>query len=224
MLSARQKIILKEAIQEFVKSGEPVSSEKLYNSGKFSIRPAMLRWELNSLEKNGYLHQPHISSGRIPTNKAYRYLVNEILQKYENKQVNTNINIDNLNNLVDYLSNRLEIFTACYSFKREEFFQSGLVNLIKQFMDFTNNLLDIVEDIEFLPQKIKNNQEKFLYEDNWPQVFIGKNFLTKSDDLAVIAGKSFYQNIPIFIIGIGPKKMNYEKSVVIFKSLTNYDD
>jgi heat-inducible transcriptional repressor len=81
LLSPRQHQILLTIIQEFINSAEPVGSATLVNRYGFRLSPATLRNEMAKLEDLGFLFQPHTSSGRIPTDRAYRYYVNFLMQK-----------------------------------------------------------------------------------------------------------------------------------------------
>ena len=79
--SKRKHDLLLYAVDEFIRSPQPITSSGL--SKKFSdVSTATLRNELNALEQMGYLSQLHTSGGRVPTNLAYRYYVNNIFILY----------------------------------------------------------------------------------------------------------------------------------------------
>ncbi|MFP4497059.1 MAG: heat-inducible transcriptional repressor HrcA [Vulcanimicrobiota bacterium] len=80
-LSQRQQDILTALIEEYITLAEPVSSGII--TGKYSIQasPATVRNEMARLEQLGYLHQPHASAGRIPTDRAYRFYVNSLMNR-----------------------------------------------------------------------------------------------------------------------------------------------
>ncbi|PIR41778.1 MAG: hypothetical protein COV30_01940 [Candidatus Yanofskybacteria bacterium CG10_big_fil_rev_8_21_14_0_10_37_15] len=78
-MTLRQKKILFSIIELHVKSAKPVSSSSVYDL-RFNISPATIRNEMKELEEAGYLIQLHTSGGRIPTDKAYRYYVNMLLE------------------------------------------------------------------------------------------------------------------------------------------------
>lgn len=80
-LTSRQQVILEELIKEYVKTAEPISSAFLMEKCGLDCSPATIRAEMLNLEKGGYLRQPHTSAGRVPTDKAYRCFVNELLQE-----------------------------------------------------------------------------------------------------------------------------------------------
>ncbi|HZD59624.1 MAG TPA: heat-inducible transcriptional repressor HrcA [Anaerolineae bacterium] len=81
MLDARKKAILFVAVQEYILTAEPVSSQKLVEKYQLGVSSATVRNELASLESMGYLHQPHTSAGRVPTDIGYRYYVDGISDK-----------------------------------------------------------------------------------------------------------------------------------------------
>ena len=79
MLNQRQEKLLDILIGQYIKNPEPVSSKALVRSGSFSLSSATLRNEMNALEKAGYLMQLHTSGGRVPTGKAYRLYVDNLM-------------------------------------------------------------------------------------------------------------------------------------------------
>ncbi|MCE1247244.1 MAG: heat-inducible transcriptional repressor HrcA [Firmicutes bacterium] len=81
LFTPRQHQILLTIIQEFINTAEPVGSTTLVKRYGFALSPATLRNEMARLEDLGFLFQPHTSSGRIPTDRAYRYYVDFIMQK-----------------------------------------------------------------------------------------------------------------------------------------------
>ena len=70
-------------IEEHIRTGEPVSSRAILESGNLAVSSATIRTELVALEAAGYTFQPHTSAGRIPTPQAYRYYVDSLLRPRE---------------------------------------------------------------------------------------------------------------------------------------------
>ena len=79
-LNDRENLILKTTIEDFISSGVPISSQKLYQRYFNSISPATIRNTLAALEKKGLLKHMHTSSGRLPTDSGYRYYVDTLIQ------------------------------------------------------------------------------------------------------------------------------------------------
>ncbi len=80
-LDARKRKILQAIIEEYIETAEPVSSGNLVKNGALRCSSATIRNEMADLEKIGFLEQPHTSSGRIPSEKGYRYYVDELLRE-----------------------------------------------------------------------------------------------------------------------------------------------
>ncbi len=78
-LSARKRKILGLLVERYIKTAEPVSSGEIKSLYGEDISSATIRSELASLEELGYLVQPHVSAGRIPTEVAYKLYVENIL-------------------------------------------------------------------------------------------------------------------------------------------------
>ena len=81
-LNARTRRILISAITEYIATGSPVGSRTLSRKYGLELSPATIRNVLADLEEAGYLHQPHTSAGRVPTEKALRGFI-EALTEFE---------------------------------------------------------------------------------------------------------------------------------------------
>src|SRR5215475_5993858 len=75
-LDERPAAILRLIIRSYVTSGEPVGSRTLAKLMEWRLSPATIRNIMSDLEEEGYLAQPHTSAGRIPSEKGYRFYVN----------------------------------------------------------------------------------------------------------------------------------------------------
>lgn len=84
MLTERQKLILIAIVEEYVKSNEPVGSLALSKRPELSFSTATLRNDMAELEEKGFLEKTHTSSGRIPSEKGYRFYVREVLERKGN--------------------------------------------------------------------------------------------------------------------------------------------
>lgn len=79
-VNERQKRILYCAVREYIITKKPISSEHVLNVSNISCSAATIRNDLRKLEYLGYLYQPHTSAGRIPTDKGFRFYVDETLK------------------------------------------------------------------------------------------------------------------------------------------------
>lgn len=101
VLDKRKKEILQAVIDEYINTAEPVSSATLVNKYGLDYSSATVRNELAELEDNGYLDKPHTSSGRVPSEKGYRFYVDELINdedisleeiKYIQNKLSTKVN------------------------------------------------------------------------------------------------------------------------------------
>lgn len=97
MLDDRKKKVLQAIVEEYVNTAEPVSSSSIVNNYGLNYSSATIRNEMADLEKSGYLEKTHTSSGRIPSEKGYRYYVDELLK-------DDNISLEE----IKYISEKLE--------------------------------------------------------------------------------------------------------------------
>jgi len=81
ILTERRRAILKLLIQEYVRTAKPISSGALEANYGLGVSSATVRNELALLEEMGYLAQPHVSGGRVPTDLGYRYYVEDLMEE-----------------------------------------------------------------------------------------------------------------------------------------------
>jgi heat-inducible transcriptional repressor len=79
-LSDRSLRLLVALVREYIDSGEPVSSQVLARRSGLGVSSATIRNVLAQLEELGYVHQPHTSAGRVPTDRGYRVFVDLLLE------------------------------------------------------------------------------------------------------------------------------------------------
>ena len=117
MLTARQMLIFKCIVEEFIENAEPVGSKALMVKYQLPYSSATIRNEMNFLENYGYLEKTHISSGRVPSKEGYRFYVHNLgkvdLDEGTKNQVATIINKHrrNLNEMVHESCNMLSELT-----------------------------------------------------------------------------------------------------------------
>ncbi len=78
MLSERRLEVLRAIVQDYVGTEEPVGSKALTERHQLGVSPATVRNDMAVLEEEGFIHQPHTSAGRIPTDKGYRLFVDRL--------------------------------------------------------------------------------------------------------------------------------------------------
>lgn len=223
-LTQRQEKLLNTIIGEYIELAQPVSSQWLEKKYDFGICPATIRIEMQKLTDNGFLHQPHTSAGRVPTDKGYRFFVDSLLDKelssfeigdwFEN-EIEDNIKfIQNLTKNLAHISGALAL---SYLDKEKIFWKEGWEEILKEpefgEKDFAVNFAGFLENFE-------NNIDNFEI-DSGIQIYIGKeNPLKCAKDFSLISCKYHLPNEEGIISLVGPKRMAYDKNISLINSLT----
>ncbi len=101
MLDERKRNILKEIVDEYIATAEPVSSAVIVEKYESNISSATVRNDMAELEKLGYLEKTHASSGRVPSAKGYRMYVDELLK-------DDNISLEEIKYIQEKLENKAD--------------------------------------------------------------------------------------------------------------------
>lgn len=221
MISERKKFLLETIVREYVKTATPVSSGALVEKYKLEISPATVRNEMMELEDEGYIHQPHTSAGRIPTEAAYELLlrgVGELKKKKDLKETEIK--------LLEQLFKReegafrqtaktiaeLSSGAVFWAFHKNDLYYTGLSNLFSQ-PEFkqVNAVCDVSGVIDRLEEIIDD-----IFEDlgEGEQVLIGsKNPFGNFLSTVLVKYKNNNQS-GIFGI-LGPLRMDYGRNLAL---------
>lgn len=229
-MNVRQEQILSAIIEEYTQTAIPVGSSVLVEKYDFGVSSATIRNDMAELEENGFLYQPHISAGRIPTDKGYRFFVEEIMgdkelsrieqQKLQKeflklKAQNTRLTRTTAK-LMSHLSGNLAISGLI---GKDEFADFGMKELMSQpeFQEI-DEVCRLVEALDYIDERF----DKLVGEigDNETKIFIGKeNPIDEISNCSMIVSpyktKSGEKGV---LAMIGPKRMKYAKN----KSIIEY--
>ncbi|EYE88110.1 HrcA family transcriptional regulator [Fervidicella metallireducens AeB] len=100
-LGERKKLILRAIVNDYIQTAEPVGSRSISKKQEIGISSATIRNEMADLEELGYLQQPHTSAGRIPSDKGYRFYVNELME----------VNVPTVKE-IEYMKNMMQLVTV----------------------------------------------------------------------------------------------------------------
>lgn len=227
----RKKAILTAGLRDFIKTGKPITSGNLYQNHHFDIKPAMIRAELHSLTTQGYFYQKHPSAGRLPTNKAYRFFVDKISNpalEDSSGQIESLADLiedfkeGKKDNFIEQLARKLRILSVGYEPLEKNFYHSGFEQLVSRLeFEIKSDFLEVVEDFEFLPKRLSGPACFWQHYQNWPQVFIGRSPITSCPQLSLIADEFEKKGEIFLLLAIGPKRMDYQKSLKTLKVLKN---
>ncbi|HLS07634.1 heat-inducible transcriptional repressor HrcA [Lentibacillus sp.] len=114
MLTERQLLILQVIIDDFIETAQPVGSRSIAKKANINYSPATIRNEMADLEEMGYLEKTHSSSGRIPSERGYRYYVDHMVlhrEAADNIQIIRNIMQDGLFEFEQIVQSSAEILS-----------------------------------------------------------------------------------------------------------------
>jgi heat-inducible transcriptional repressor len=222
-MTDRQKNILYAIVEQYAEVASPVGSTLL--SKIFKVSSATIRSEMAELERLGYITQPHTSAGRIPSDKGYRYYVNNITEgddhtslrrtekalasRASQKGVPERVIRNTVDTLVD-LTHNLGLATI-----GNQLYMSGLSNLFGQ-PEFMNS--GQVKEVA----RLLDNLEPWLYEasPNEPlSVYIGhENPIGRSAGCTLIVSKFRSPYSDHSYIGIlGPTRQSYRDVMTLVR-------
>lgn len=228
-LTQRQIEILKQIIKEYVDTAEPVGSETLEKKYDLGVSPATIRNEMAEMVKNGYLSKPHTSAGRVPTSKAMRFYVNELMREKElsvSEEVETKEKVWDLREQEEkflreatkILSQKTKSFAVATTREGDIYF-AGYSNILEmpEFFDIdvTKNFLNVLDNISYfdsIMERLEEGCSVFLGDDLEEDLrlysFIFSPFETK---------KHHFGTIGVF----GPTRVKYEQIVPTVKYFGN---
>ncbi len=227
-MDERLASILEAAIEGFINTGEPVSSGWLYKQHNFGIKPAMIRLELEKLSDEGFLEQPYHSAGRTPSDKGYEFFAERARDtKTAEREGSFYKNFRSLlarqafAELAGELSEELGLLGVAEDVERGTLHKHGLNNLVENLAwDNDEDIKSVIRDFEEIDERLTRIKGKLAAWNGGPQVFIGKKSpITRSASLSVVMGNYEMDGDRVLLLAIGPKRMDYKKTLRIFKNL-----
>lgn len=216
-MEKRQEKILKYIVKEYIKTAEPVGSKVLAEKYNIGASPATIRWDMIELAEKGYLLQLYASSGRVPTEKAYRFFIEKFCDPKLSSKTEKKIEelfiakeedkiMKELGELIALISRNISILV----FGKEIFWQGFSYLLSQPEFYEANDVLEATKTFENLYQGIRN--EELLGEEI--KIYIGReNPFDEDENLSLILG-----GIENGVIGIlGPKRMDYQRNIALVK-------
>lgn len=223
MLTERTSKILESAIQGFIDTGEPISSGWLFDRYNFGIRSAMIRHELEALSEMGFLEQPHHSAGRIPTDKGYEFFAETVIKEDCGSAPGAEklarfLEKGAFPDFFEEFSENLGLAGAIRA--KEKVHKGGIESLIENFdWGTANEIKSVMRDFVLLEERLEKIADQFISRPS-PTVFIGKKSpITKSEYLTVMFGSYDGEKGKTSIVALGPKRMNYKKTIKVLKNL-----
>lgn len=229
-MNERQQKILAAVIEEYTQTAVPVGSQVLVGKYKFKVSPATIRNDMTTLEEDGYLYQPHISAGRIPTDQGYRYFVEEvmkdkILSKEEQQKMQREFlklkaqNTRLTRTTAKLLSHVSGNFAISGLIDNDEFSDFGMRELMEapEFKEL-DEMCRLVEMLDYVDEKFDQLTKNM--REGETRIFIGgENPIQAAANCSMIISPYKLKSGEKGILAlIGPKRMEYAKN----KSMIEY--
>lgn len=242
-LTSRQEKLLNIIIDNYIKTAEPVSSKFLVKARLFDLSSATLRNEMNGLEQVGFLTQLHTSGGRVPTDRGYRFYVDNQVNR-GNAELNGKhrIRIDKalkdagdspreINRTVaQLLSDLSENVVIAGIAEEDDFYKTGLASLFElpEFHELNKifRLTSFFDDFDRMFDQIEKNffsDFRRGESENEINVFIGRENRHPSirDETVMTARYNLPNNLVGSLTMIGPMRMDYRRNIGLVRYTTN---
>ena len=221
-ISERQEKILLALIKEYVKTAQPLSSSFLVEKYNLGISSATARNDMAELEEGGYIFQPHTSAGRIPTDKAYTYYVENYLLNKESDEKIAKALVDLKFSSEDDFKKTAKVIAEIsknavfWAFHKNDLYYTGVSNLfIQPEFKASEVVCDISVIIDRMEEIIANIFDGLKMGE---QVFIGPNNPFGNFLSSVVL--KYNREGKTGVIGLlGPMRMDYERNLDLIRFL-----
>lgn len=220
-ISERKKKILITIVEEYIKNVQAVSSSSLVEKCKLDVSSATVRNEMAELEEEGYIFQPYTSAGRIPTELAYSFFVDNL----NTEKINSK-NVKGLDDVFNYSEEDFKLTAkkiaeisknaVFWAFHKNDLYYTGISNLFFQPEFKESNLAcDVSVVIDRMEEIISDIFEDLEEKEN---VFIGSEN-PFGQFLSSVILKYKKDNIEGLVGILGPTRMDYKKNIDIINYL-----
>lgn len=233
-ITARQIQILRAIITEFVETAQPVGSDTLDRKYNIGVSPATIRNEMVALTKTGYLNKSHSSAGRMPTSKAMKLYVNELMKEKEltvadevsakeqiwnHRQERRNL----LHEITRVLADKSQALSVALA-EDGDVYHSGYANLLQmpEFYDLQRmrHVLQLIEEVALLEEIFESGTSE-----NLVQVVYGSELGNKYlDPVGVIHTKVVVDGQPHHIAVLGSSRFDYSYMIPMMRYVRSLVD
>ncbi|NQU77519.1 hypothetical protein HQ544_02365 [Candidatus Falkowbacteria bacterium] len=208
-MNKRQEKLLKSIIDEYVKTAQPVGSNLLVAKYLKNVSSATVRNEMAELEKQGLITHPHTSAGRIPTEKGYKYYLDNFLKDSALKEVGQLKQTKEPKQVAKELA-EISGLAVIISFTKEDVYYTGISNVFSQpeFHEYNlaYNFTSVIDHLDEVVSQIYDTITETV------EVRIGEENPFGAD-----CGLIITKNNNKLIALIGPIRMDYQKNINLIK-------
>lgn len=216
-LNQRKKEVLRKIIEEYIRKARPISSKILVKKDFPKLSSATIRNEMFDLAKNGFLFQPYISAGKIPTLEGFKFFLNNFLEEKDISPLEKDAFLKTKNRYrrqrerIKEIAKKLAELSqgaTVVAFSKDDFYYTGLSYLFHQ-PEFRNISLvySFSEMIDHLDETMKNIFDKI----EKTKILIGEEN-PFGNRLAAIFDRLEIKGQKILVGLLGPIRMDYNKN------------
>lgn len=215
-------------MKEYSETAQPVGSKEIVAKYHLNVSSATIRNDMSELEDKGYIMQPHKSAGRVPTDKGYRFFINELMRRFELSEKERKLlreQVGKLKAAHEQLGRSISHLLAqvsgqaAFALLPHESSTSGLSKIIgePELTDPKNvkGVAEFFENIdEYSSKMIKTSEIS-------AEAFVGEeSSLPVPKNLSLVVSNVKFKDGKKGVIGIvGPKRMSYAKNLSILEYL-----
>lgn len=224
-MQERAKKILTSIIREYQLRGQPVASQALIERYDFSCSVATVRAQMLVLDEEGYLEQPHISAGRIPTDKALRFFVAEFRDgqvcRGEQEQIRqrlVRLHEESVKEVARFLADCTRNLGISGVFSKPvDFHEAGIGWLAEEPELVADGFRDILKSLDLLEEDFN----KFFSDlDEEVRIFIGRENPIKYLRQCGLVVAGFKDVRGKGVLGIlGPRRMDYQRNKFVVEEV-----
>lgn len=231
-MNTRQAKLLAAIIDQFIETALPVGSKRLLELGSFSVSSATIRSEMSRLEDEGFLEQPHVSAGRIPTAKGYRVYVKEFMEP-SNQELKIRKRFETLKEQYEKRKDQERVYEAVALLAqmiphvafatvphKDRVYYMGLANALRQ-PEFQANPGLTTGVVEVLEHRLTDLLDQVLADDK-VRYYIGDEHLLQQIQSCSLLVKRYSVRGEEGMIGIlGPMRMDYAYNTVALEMVSD---
>ena len=232
-LPRRQAMLLSGMIAEYIRTGRPVGSEYLTDALGLEVSPATVRHDLRNLEEEGYITQPHTSAGRIPTDKGYRFYVNNLVAqdigRRQEQQIEKQLEAMNTEYgrtsraTAKLLSQLAHCLVISGWIKAKDIQEAGLSQMLQTSGQEKNEALSeltrILEHVDQYLQTLSQQHEA----NHGTSIYIGSEnpLYDAVHTSALVRTVGTPEGETIVLLVVGPKRMPYQRNIALLNSVAS---
>jgi transcriptional regulator of heat shock response len=229
-IDERKQKVLQIIVEDYVDSAEPIGSKAVTEKHCLEASPATIRFDMADLEKKGFIKKPHTSAGRIPSDKGYRFFIDQIMKieglaKKDVELIKTRLEKADSENLLETIGGMLSDISGSSSVvitsdKHSNIYVCGISRMLRQpEFNLSEQICDVIETLE-QHSSIYRVLNEYIEESSGLSIHVGLENRHKALKKCSVAATPFKERGIISIVG--PTRMDYKKVSAVLRHFADY--